>query len=34
MGELLEHFKDQECEIFRLLFSHELEQIGRFSNLH
>ena len=25
---------DQQCEIFRALFLYELEQIGRFSNLH
>ena len=33
-GKQLESFQDLECEIFRVLFSHEHDHTGRFSNLH
>ena len=34
MGKKVQSSQDLECEIFRVLFSHERNHIGRFSNLH
>ena len=33
-GEKLVNSYDQECEIFRVLYLHELKYIGRFLDLH
>ena len=33
-GKLHENYQDQECEIFRVIFSYDHKHIGRFTNLH